>query len=270
LAALAVIAFPLVLAQRRETQSSSTFSLEAKDGEKTVQIANVAYELVGEGIPGLPRNQRLVLRKTTRTKQVVDEIGMEASATVEAWLLGADFRQKPLYSLTVAGTDPAVNGDVLVVSRGLEETAWWSVYKLGNGQHLFDTYVPVAPFSISREVLTLRLAGLEVATDDATDARLKDPHAIAVLTYASAERVIREALITSDDPNQAVRLRSLADATRTLTLVERPSRGLTLSISQNYPSAPQTVTMTIPIVRDDLDLAHAQAPPRLHVAAWKR
>jgi hypothetical protein len=252
LAALAVIAFPLVLAQRRETQSSSTFSLEARDGEKTVQIANVAYELVGEGIPGLPRN------------------GMEASATVEAWLLGADFRQKPLYSLTVAGTDPAVNGDVLVVSRGLEETAWWSVYKLGNGQHLFDTYVPVAPFSISREILTLRLAGLEVATDNASDARLKDPHAIAVLTYASAERVIREALITSDDPNQAVRLRSLADATRTLTLVERPSRGLTLSISQNYPSAPQTVTMTIPIVRDDLDLAHVQAPPRLHVAAWKR
>jgi hypothetical protein len=45
---------------------------------------------------------------------------------------------------------------------------------------------------------------------------------------------------------------------------------LKISISQNYPSAPATVTLTIPIVRDDLDLAHAQMPEHLHVAAFKR
>ena len=269
-AALAVAALPLLLAQRRDAQSSSNFSFETKAGEKTVQISNVVYEVTGSGVPGLPPDERLVLRKTTKTRQVVDDIGVEASTTVEAWPLGADLKQKPLYSLTVSGIDPVVNSDVLVVSRGVEEVEWWSVYKLGNGQHLFDTYVPLAPFSISREVLTLRFAGLVVATDDATDARLKDPHAIAVLTYASAERVIREVLISSDDPKQAVMLRSLADSTRTLTAVDRPSRGLTLSISQNYPSAPQTVTLTIPIARDDLDLAHVQAPARLHVTPWKR
>jgi len=68
----------------------------------------------------------------------------------------------------------------------------------------------------------------------------------------------------------AVMLRSLADSTRALAAIERPSRSITLSISQNYPSAPQTVTLTIPIVRDDLDLTHVQAPARLHVTAWKR
>lgn len=270
LAALALAALPLLLAQKREAQSSSTFSFENKGDEKTVQIVNVVYEETGNGIPGLPLDQRLVLRKTTKTKHVVDDIGIEASTTVEAWPLGADLKQKPLYSLTVSGIDPVVNSDVLVVSRGLEEDEWWSVYQLANGHHLFDTYVPLAPFSTSREILTLRFAGLVVATDDATDARLKDPHAIAVLTYASAERVIREALISSDDPKQAVMLRSLADSTRTLSAVGRPSRGLTLNISQNYPSAPQTVTLTIPIARDDLDLAHVQAPARLHVTPWKR
>ena len=269
-AALAVAALPLLFAQKREAQSPSTFSFETKDGENTVQIANVAYEVTGSGIPGLPLDQRLVLRKTTKTKQVVDDIGIEASTTVEAWPLGADLKQRPLYSLTVSGTDPVVNSDVLVVSRGLEDVEWWSVYNLGNGQHLFDTYVPLAPFSVSREILTLRFAGLVVATDDATDARLKDPHAIAVLTYASAERVIREALISSDDPKQAVMLRSLADSTPALSVGGLPARSLTLSISQNYPSAPQTVTLTIPIARDDLDLAHVQAPARLHVTAWKR
>jgi hypothetical protein len=81
---------------------------------------------------------------------------------------------------------------------------------------------------------------------------------------------MREALITSDDPKQAVSLRSFADATRTLTLVESPARTLKIAISQNYPSAPATVTLTIPIVHDDLDLAHAQMPAHLHIAAFKR
>ena len=88
---------------------------------------------------------------------------------------------------------------------------------------------------------------------------------VGVLTYASAERVLREALITSDDPKQAQMLRSFADASRSVTLVETPGRALKISISQNYPSAPATVALTIPIVRDDLDLAHAQMPPHLHV-----
>jgi hypothetical protein len=60
---------------------------------------------------------------------VVDEIGMDASTTIEAWPLGVDLRQKPLYSLTVPGFDPvARNSDLIVISRGVEEVEWWSVY----------------------------------------------------------------------------------------------------------------------------------------------
>jgi hypothetical protein len=125
-------------------------------------------------------------------------------------------------------------------------------------------------FSIRRDIQTMRYAGLEVPADDATDARLKDPHVVATLTYASAERVLHEALITSDDPKQAQSLRSFADASRSVTLVETPARALKISISQNYPSAPATVSLTVPIVHDDLDVAHAQMPAHLHLAAWKR
>ena len=57
-----------------------------------------------------------------------DDIGMEASTTVEAWPLGVDLKQKPLYSVTVNGIEPhVVNGEVIVISRGLEETEWWSI-----------------------------------------------------------------------------------------------------------------------------------------------
>ena len=93
---------------------------------------------------------------------------------------------------------------------------------------------------------------------------------MGVLTYASAERVMREALITSDDPKQAQMLRSFADANRRVAFVETPARALKISISQNYPSAPATISLTIPIVNDDLDLTGAQLPAQLHITAWKR
>ncbi len=223
-----------------------------KDGQQTVEITNVAYEVTG----------RLLLRTTTRTKQVLDEIGMQASTTVEAWPLGVDTKQKPIYALKVDGIDSkTVDGALLVILRGVEDTEWWSVYKLGTGQRLFDTYVPLLSFSIRRDIQTMRYVGLGVSSE---------PNAVGVLTYASAERLIREALITSDDPKQGQLLRSFADATRAVTLVDAPTRALKISLSQNYPAAPATVTITIPIVRDDLDIAHAQLPAHLHVRALTR
>ena len=254
-------------------QSASTFSLSVKDKQQTIEISRVAYEVTGTGIPGHPADERLVLRKSTRTKHVVDDIGEEASTTVEAWPLGVDFRQKPLYTLKVEGVEPTIiEGEVLQVSRGLEDVEWWSIYKLSNGEHLFNTYTPLTKFSISREILTMRYAGLDVPADDSADARLKDPHVVAVLTYASSTKVIREALITADDPKQAQLLRSYADSAHILEGVEQNAvvRSLKITIRQNYPSAPSPVVLTIPLAGDDLDPVHAQVPARLHVAAWKR
>ncbi len=268
-------ATPCLVAQAKkpfQAQANSTVAYSVKDGQENVEITNVEYEMVGAGIPGRPNDQRLLLRKTTRTKQVVDEIGMEASTTVDAWPLGVDLKQKPLYTFTVEGMDcHALNNEILVVSRGLEETDWWSVYKLGNGAHLMDTYVPLVQFSISRETVTQRYVGLEVPEDNAADTRLRGPAIVAVLTYASPERVIREVLITADTPNRAAQLRSFADATRTVSFVASGStRSLKFSVSQNYPSRPDTVTISIPIVKDDLDTAHVDAPAGVHVAVWKR
>jgi hypothetical protein len=253
-----------------QTPASVVYGVN-KDGQQTVDIANVAYEITSTAVPGRPQNERLLLRITTRTKQVVDDIGMTAVTIVEAWPLGVDLKQKPLYSLEVDGVDcKTVDGALLVILRGLEDTAWWSVYKLGTGQRLFDTYTPLLGFSIRRDIQTMRYAGLEVPEDDAADARLKDPHVVSMLTYASAERVIREALITSDDPKQAQTLRSFADASRSVTLLEAPTRALKISISQNYPSKPETVSITVPISGDSLDLTHAQMPAHLHLAVFKR
>jgi hypothetical protein len=244
----------------------------AADGSETVEIRNISHEVTGTQIPGRPPSESLLLRKTTHSKQVLGDIGKEATVTLEAWRLGEDPRQKPLYTLTVTGEDArTIDNALLVVSRGLEETEWWSVYKLGSGQHLFDTYVPLLSFSISRETVTTRYVGLEVPPDDTpadnNAARLKQPNVVGVLTYASEDRLIREALVTCDDPKQAQLLRSYADTTRTLSYIDG---ALKLSFSQNYPSPPNPVDLRIPLHHDDLDLKHAQMPPHMHLSPWRR
>jgi hypothetical protein len=270
--AVLVLFTPGVFAQTAvkpyQGQSATTFSVTTKDKDQTaIEISNVAYEVTGTG------NPLLVLRKSTRTKEVLGDIGKDATTTVEAWNLGTDFRQKPLYVVKTEGIDPiVVDSEVIQISRGLEEVEWWSIYKLTNGEHLFDTYTPLTKFSISRETLTPRYVGLEVPPDDVKDARLKEPHVVAVVTYASAAKVIREALITADDPKQAQLLRSFADCSRMVEGVEKDGvvRSLRVTIRQNFPSPPNPVVVTIPLSGDDLDPVHAQLAAKMRVAAWKR
>ena len=264
--------------------SSSVTTSKASDGAQIIEIRNVTYELTAGNTPGLAHDERLLLRKTTQSKETVGDINVDATVTLEAWRFGGDLRQKPIYTLTATGTDGhTMDNAIFVVSRGLEEVEWWSAYKLGTGQHLFDTYVPLVNFSISRDILTTRYAGLGVPPDDVKDARLKQPNVVAVLTYASAERVLREALITCDDPKRAAQLRSFADEERTLSMVEgppaaaaakgkpvEPSHTLKVSFSESYPSAPNTIEVLVPVQGDDLDLRHAQLPKGLHAAAWRR
>src|SRR5205809_448722 len=86
-----------------------------------------------------------------------------------------------------------------VPGRPTDELAWWSVYGLGDGRPMFDSHVPVLSFSITGEVETLRYTGLAVPPDDVADPRLAEPNVVGLVSYASAEKVIRQALITCDD-----------------------------------------------------------------------
>ena len=253
----------------RHAENSSSFDLSMDSaGSPTVEIRNVTYLISGSTAPGRPAGERLMLCKTTKSKQVLGEIGLESMVTLEAWRLGDDPRNKPMFSLAVEGTDGAVVDDALfVVARGLEETEWWSVYKLGSGQHLFDTYMPLASFSIARETLTMRYAGLTVPGDDEKDARLRAPGVVGVVIYASQDGIIREAMLTCKDPQRAQILRSYADTTRTLGWNEGT---LKLTFRENYPSPPQPADVSIPVRRDDLDLVHAQLPAGMHLAAWRQ
>lgn len=254
---------------RSQSLSSITYSAEGRD--KQVEITNVAYQTSGTDVPGRPPAGRLLLRTTTHSKEVLGDKGIDATVTVEAWPLGVDLKQKPLYSFTLIATGAQIIDNALwVAARDVDpDVPWWSVHTLGAGRHLFDTYVDLLRFQIPGESQALRYAGIEVPPDDTPDVRLKEPHVVGVVAYASAERVIREVLITCDDPKRAQQLRSYWDETRTMSLTS--SHALRIAFSGSYPGAlPDTKEVLIPIAHDDLDPARAQLSPGLRASPWRR
>jgi hypothetical protein len=255
-----------------QAQGTSTIAYRVDKDEEIVETTNVAWQVTGTDIPDRPKNERLVLRTTAKETQVLGDIGTDATVTVEAWPMGSDLHSKPLYSVTQTGLEAhTLEGALWQFSRGTEEVEWWSIHQLGTGRHLFDTYVPPVIFSTSRELFISRYGALDVPPDDATDARLNEPHVVAVLVYASTGKVIREALITADDVNRARELRSYADTRRTLTLRESPSLPPVLRIRfLSNDKVEKETLLEVPITKDDLDLAAAKVPVGLHVKVWKR
>jgi hypothetical protein len=251
------------------SQSTSSISLTVKGDERAIEIHNVVYQYTNSQVPGRPHDEELVLRLTTDSRDIIGDIGEPGTVTLEAWPLGGDLRQKALYTVKVGGSEARTLDNALwVVNRGYTEVQMWSIYKLGTGQHLFDTYVDLLRLSITKDVQTPRYVGLEVPPDDVQDARLKEPHVVAVLTYASEERVIREFLLTHTNADRAAELRSLADMERTVSFLESPAKRLRITFK---PSAGGAMTqVTVPLKGDDLDAAGAILPPGMHVATFQR
>jgi hypothetical protein len=260
---------PALAESAGSAQATSSIVLGEQDGAKTVEIRNVTFSTAGSHVPGRPEEERLLLRTTTHSREVIDEKGLEATVAVEAWPLGTDLAAKPLYTVNLDGVGATVeDSSLLVIDRGTEDVAWWSVHGLGTGAPLFDTFVPLLRLSISRDVRTLRYVGFDVPPDDTRDERLRDPKVVGVLAYASPERVIRQLLVTCSDPQHAALLRSYWDTKRALSFMQPPDKlGIILMWwDATNASAPDGVS--IPLAGDDLDTANAKLPACMALTSW--
>lgn len=236
-------------------QAPSTFRVSGKAGEEAIEIRNISYEVSG------PEGNLLALRKTEQTRRVVGDKGMEATTTLEVWPLRADQRQKPLYTLKVAGVDGrTMDSALFVVTRGLEDVEWWSVYRLTDGKPMFDTHVRMVRFSTSNDVQTVRYAGFEVPPDG--DARLKDETLIGVLHYAMADRELRQVEFRCADKNRARLLRSYWDVQRTFEFAAG-RKALVLKITESQPD----IAIEIPLEGEDLAVGKAKLPAGIRATA---
>jgi hypothetical protein len=251
-------------------ESTSSISLTAKQDYRTVTVHNVAYQYTETRVPGRPTEERLALRITTHAEDVIGDIPQPGKVTLEAWPLGADPRQKPLYALHLDAFDAhTLDNAFWMVHKGDVDVSVWSVLKLGSGEHLFDTFVDLVRFSITKDVQTPRYVGLDVPPDNVRDPRLKDPHVVAVVTYASEDRVIRELLLTHADAAKARELRGYEDQTRTVVFVSSPTKRLRVVFTPNLGGSP-AVEVTVPLKGDDLDATAARLPPGMRIVPFQR
>jgi hypothetical protein len=251
-------------------ESASSIAVTAKEDYRSVTIHNVTYQYTGTRIPARPEDERLALRITTHEENILGDIPEPGMVTLEAWPLGTDPRQRPLYEIKVGGSQAhTVDDAIWVVDRGMVDVPMWSVYKLGTGQHLFDTYVDMLRFSITKDVQTPRYVGLEVPPDDAEDARLKEPHVVAVLSYASENRVIREVLLTHANPERARDLRAYEDTGRTISYVALPVKAVRIRFAPGVGGGAAT-EVTVPVKDDDLYPAGARLPPGMRLTTFRR
>ena len=83
LAAASALLLGTVAAQSAEApapvtaQSAASFALAVKDGETIVDITNVAFATTGTYVPGRPTDERLVLRTTVRSHEVICDKGVD-------------------------------------------------------------------------------------------------------------------------------------------------------------------------------------------------
>ncbi len=261
LTGLLITALPLSAQTTARSESSIVHRME--NGDSIVEIHNTAFELAG----------KLVLRKTVHSREIIGDKEMESEIRLAAWPLGTDLGQKPLYEVKAAGTYARIrNGEVWIVEDETDpDVPSWAVYHLGSGRRLFQTQVQPLEFGISRADGTPRYAGLEVPPDDAADIRLRAKNVVAVLSYAGGQRVIREALLTCDDSQRAALLRSYFDEERTLGISDRAGvRYLWITFRGAFPDRADEQSVSIPLVKDDLDLPHGSLPAGLHLSVWSR
>jgi hypothetical protein len=257
-----------------KAQSTSTINYAKENDEWTVTTSNVNYEV---------SFYRELIFRTSIRKRVGEGPGMDGAVALEAWRFGDDIGGKPIYRIVVDGIG-AVTKDraIWVVDRYTEGRPRWSVYSLITGEFLLESAAELSTVSTptAGPHIPERYIGFQVPEhfDKGVDARLLEQHVVGLLTYARQEGVIREVLVTCDDPKRAGALHMLADQEWRPSVIEddpsRENRGRriqTLKLSHSGDPEPRwTFDILIPIVNGDLDLARAIVPAGLHLQGWKR
>src|SRR5579872_6816441 len=84
-----------------QAQSASSVSYTVQPDGEAVEIHNVAWQYTSSHVPGRPAEELLLLRTTTHEKNFLGDIAEPGTVTLEAWPLGVDPRQKPVYAVKV-------------------------------------------------------------------------------------------------------------------------------------------------------------------------
>lgn len=235
----------------------SVFGIREKDGRLDGRMVNVSFQTMHVAVPGDPRPRRMLLRLEVTNADVFASRPGEGRVRLDAWPLDGveDVRKPALYTIVAPGRAATLADDgTLIVEHGARR----SVHSLAGGQWLYDW--ESVPASYAAEGDRRRIVALASVEED------MPPRAIAVLTLATAQTVLKRVMIVADDSTRARLLRSSVGMIRPVPRLDDVNRR---TIDLSLPAG----LMRIPVVGDDLDLANAQIPAGLRLVelkAWGR
>lgn len=231
----------------------SVFGIREVDGRLDGRMVNVSFQTMHVSMPSDPRPRRMLLRLEVTNADVFSSRPGEGRVRLDAWPLDSvhDVSGPAMYTVVAPGRAATVSEDgTMTVEHGSRR----SVYALAGGQWLYDWESLPATYATEGE--RRRVVALAAVEEDMPQ------RAIAVLTLASAQAVLKRVLIVADDPTRARLLRSSISMIRPVPRFEDANRR---TIDLSLPAG----TMRIPVAGDDLDLNAAQVPQGLRLLELK-
>lgn len=225
---------------------ASSFAVREEQGRLSVRMVNHGFTTVSVPVPGEPRPRRLVVR------QQVAAGDSSGHVRIDAWPLDSagSLNRPPLYTVFAAGTTVTMGEDGLfwIERQAGAHASQRSAYSLASGEWLFDADTPLVAFALDGD--QRRLAAMSLAEEEVA------ARAVASITYAASNRVLRRLLLTADDPLRARMLRATIPATRLVSRIDETGKRV---LELPLPSG----TVRLPVKADDLDLAAASVPAGL-------
>ena len=234
----------------------SVFGVRDLDGRMQARLVNVNFSPALVSMPGQPRPRRLLLRLEVVNADVFAGTEGQGRVRLDAWPLEdqSDIMAPPLYTIIAPGRTGRVEDDaVLVVENGSRR----SVYALNDGGWLYDSDGIEAGFTDGgrRRMIAAVAAGEEMP-----------PGSVAVVSYASPQRVMKRLLVLASDPTRARLLRTSVALIRPMVRDdELGRRWLDLTLPAGI--------IRIPFLVNELDIEHASVPPGLalgEITPWRQ
>lgn len=250
-----LLSIPLVPAGAQLYRGQSTVGVTDNSGGTTLAIGNVVHELTRTIVSPRGRMEQLLLRIESSSEETLDAPGITGKVRLSARPIDGVRETMPLYEVALDGRGARLD-DSGLIAVDLDDGAARSVrayHLVATGERLFETAAGLAGTVFPGASYRWRYAAFLPITDDREELLAKQPKIIGIITYAAADRVIRQIAVEADSAERAVQLRSIWDEGHFLAWVPGEQQALSLRF------LPSGVSLLLPVKDDDLQSGPAPA-----------
>ena len=227
-----------ILALVAAAPAAAQVQVTGPDDAMTFALTSHSYVLTGEIASPRGRRERLILDMRAATRETQGEKGIQG--TVEITARVADRQMPLLYSFRLPARASSFDESGLIAADLDDCCAFHrDYYDAATGERLFGSTVPIASLALEGPLFKRRVAAFVARMDGNEEHSAWGDDAVGLVTYAAADRVIQQVLVSAADPMMARRLRSLDDERTALAWVDGRTGAPIVTVPDNAAVQPQ-------------------------------